>query len=135
MHCRMHSILDIFCCRLRSCKQLFSPATDSAVATQVPVFLAAGMAAFNSQAAEPLTIVEQGSMLAGFLSFKLAHVQYLYSQLRPKFEQPGPKRRVPDVSSVKDVQLDVYGRSTKPIRAIEEADRVLAEEEARKRNR
>lgn len=69
------------------------------------------------------------------MSFKLAHVQYLYSQLRPKFEQPGPKRRVPDVSSVQDVRMDVYGREIKPTRAIEEADRVLAEEEARKRNR
>lgn len=97
--------------------------------------MAAGIAAFNSQAAEPLTVVEQGAMLIGFLSFKLAHVQYLYSQLRPKFEQPPPQRQVPDVASVQDIQMDVYGRSTKPIRAIEEADRVLAEEEARKRNR
>lgn len=102
---------------------------------QVPVVLAAGIAAFNSQVTEPLSVLEQGSMLAGFLSFKLAHVQYVYSQLRPKFEQPGPRSRVPDVSSVEDLKMDVYGRSTKPIRAIEEADRVLAEEEARKRGK
>jgi hypothetical protein len=102
---------------------------------QVPVVLAAGMSAFNQQSSDPLTVGEQACALAGMLSFKLAHVQYLYKELRPRFEQPGPSRRVPDVASVEDVNLDMYARSKQQLKAIEEADRVLAEEEARKKRR
>jgi hypothetical protein len=39
------------------------------------------------------------------------------------------------VASVEDVNLDMYARSKQQLKAIEEADRVLAEEEARKKRR
>lgn len=74
-------------------------------------------------------------MLLGFFSFKVAHVLLLYRELRPKFASEGPTRRIPRMDDVEDIDMDIYARGTPKLKAIEEADRVLAEQEAKKRKR
>ena len=54
----------------------------------VPVGLAAGMAAYNQMSQQPLQGMEQASLLAGFLSYKvhdhlLANMQLQYMMLMP----------------------------------------------------
>jgi hypothetical protein len=97
---------------------------------QVPVMLGVGMFAYNSQAAEPLTLAEEASLLGGFLSFKAAHIMYVYDQLRPRFG--AKKTRIRRTFDDPPDEFDMYARKQQQAKGVEEADRILAEEEARK---
>lgn len=100
------------------------------VSTQVPVALGLGIYAFNSQMSDSLTLTEEACIFGGFLSFKAAHVMYLYSQLRPSFGAKKERKR-PTFAEVPDIEFDMYGRVKAPPKVIEDADRALAEQEAR----
>ena len=100
------------------------------VSTQVPVALGLGIYAFNSQMSDSLTLTEEACVFGGFLSFKAAHVMYLYSQLRPSFGAKKERKR-PTFAEVPDIEFDMYGRVKAQPKAIEDADRALAEQKAR----
>jgi hypothetical protein len=116
------------------CPSHVSAPFSTLVATvpQVPVALAAGMYVYNTHAAEPLTLTEEASLFGGFLSFKAAHVLYIYQQLRPRFNKKPRKR--PTFDSVPDIEYDLYGREKVQAKGVQEAEKVLAQEEERKAN-
>jgi hypothetical protein len=99
---------------------------------QVPVALAVGVCMYNTQSGDHLTLEEEGSLLAGFLSFKLAHILYMYQELRPRFKKEAPPPRVITVDPPD--QFDLYGNPNAQPRGVQEAERVLAEAEARRSN-
>eukprot|EP00892_Ulva_mutabilis_P003422 jgi/Ulvmu1/1451/UM011_0181.1 len=101
----------------------------------VPVALGAAVWTFNTQSGDQLTLTEQGSLLAGFFSFKIAHGLLLYRELRPKFDSEVQTRRIPKMDDIEDVSFDIYARGTQKLKAIEDADRVLEEEAEKKRKR
>lgn len=93
------------------------------------------MWAYNTQSGDQLTLSEQGSLVIGFFSFKIAHVLLLYQELRPKFDSDVQTRRIPRMDGVEDISFDIYARETKKLQAIEDADEVLAQEAEKKRKR
>jgi hypothetical protein len=101
------------------------------VSLQVPVVLAASMYVYNTLSAEPLAPVEEASLLGGFLTFKIAHIIYVYEQLKPKIGKRKQQKR-PNFDSVPDIDLDLYGRPKVPTQGVAEAERVLAEDEERR---
>ena len=96
----------------------------------MPVALGVGVFLFNSQMDEPLTLTEEASVFGGFLSFKVAHVMYVYQQLRPRFGEKKARKR-PTFDHLPDVDVDMYGRAKVQPKAVEDADRHIAEQEAR----
>lgn len=97
--------------------------------------LGAAVWTYNTQTGDQLTLSEQGSLVIGFFSFKIAHILLLYRELRPKFGPDGPTRRIPRMDDIEDISFDIYARGTKKLQAIEDADQVLAQEEEKKRKR
>lgn len=102
---------------------------------KVPVALGAAVWLYNTQSGDELTLAEQGSLVIGFFSFKIAHVLLLYRELRPRFGSDVPTRRIPRMDDVEDISFDIYARGTKKLQAIEDADQILAQEEEKKRKR
>lgn len=107
---------------LRSCSQLCA---------QVPISLGVGIALFNKYSGDHLTLTEEGSLVLGFLSYKLALFSKIYDDLRPRFGAGSKTRKQPVYREIDD-DWDMYGRKkTQPV-GVQEADRILAEEAERK---
>lgn len=102
---------------------------------QVPVALGVGVYTYNATAGTPLTLVEEASLAGGFLSFKAAHIMYLYDQLRPRLGAEPPKKAKRPTFDDTDDDFDMYARTKDKSAGVAEAERVLAEEEARKAQR
>lgn len=76
------------------------------------VGLAAAVYAYNVNAdllgARPLTLIEQGAVLGGFLSFKVALILQVYDELKPKFEaEKLLQASRPVLAEVEDVSVDL----------------------------
>ena len=99
---------------------------------KVPVVLAASIALFNAKSGDHLTLTEEACVLGGFLSYKVALVIKLWDDTRPRFAQAPVTR---PKWKVIDDDLDMYGRTKTKSIGEQEAERVLAEEEAKKANR
>lgn len=79
----------------------------------IPVGLVAGCAAWNTLVPEfQLSIVDEGCMLGGFLSFKIALVLKIYDDLKPRAltEEEMLRASRPQLADIEDVPLRLRGR-------------------------
>eukprot|EP01025_Chloroclados_australasicus_P038001 TRINITY_DN3889_c0_g1_i1.p2 TRINITY_DN3889_c0_g1~~TRINITY_DN3889_c0_g1_i1.p2 ORF type:complete len:242 (+),score=27.62 TRINITY_DN3889_c0_g1_i1:65-790(+) len=73
----------------------------------VPIALAMGIWAYNQNAEEPLSIVNEAAVLAGFLAYKGSLILRLWTELKPKVEEiKVPK---PTLRDVEEDKYDYYG--------------------------
>ncbi|GMH33835.1 hypothetical protein BSKO_01669 [Bryopsis sp. KO-2023] len=81
----------------------------------VLVALAAGLSFYNGVFPEPLPLASQGSLLLGFLAYKVSFFQLLYDDLKPKFDPdrftgPGKPPSLTQGLPEEKEDLDLYGR-------------------------
>lgn len=74
--------------------------------------LVAAMALYNANAeslgSRPLTLIEQGAAVGGFLSYKVALILQVYEELKPKYDpEELLKSKRPALVQVEDVSLDL----------------------------
>ena len=95
----------------------------------MPIALAASIALFNAESGDTLTLTEEACVLGGFLSYKVALMLKVWDDLKPRFGKREARR--PKWKEIDD-DFDVYGRPKAKSLGLQEAERVLAEEEAKK---